>query len=638
MSTLTFQWPAALLLLLITPLLIWLLAYARKQRLNLIQALGGQYPTHRRLRDVLRVSAFVLLVVALARPGYDPKMESVSRTGRDVVFALDVSRSMLAEDVLPSRLEVAKQAIRDALDVMGNERVGLVAYAGSASILCPLTYDYDFVRYSLEQAHPRTVDFGGTTLQSAVEKTVDQVFLDGRAGVQDLVVLTDGGDHGSQNPRIVEMLQDKQVDVLLVGLGDTQQGAPIRIKDDEGRLSLLEVDGETVLTKLEDESLRAFTALYPQSEYVAVGTRPFHLGELYIEYAANKGSQSTDNETGILTYKEAAPALLVPAIILLLLSELWGARGLRWSSWIWLPFAVAHLQPHADAASTSFKEQFALAEKLYEAGEFVEAEEAFAGLYTDATADSAAAEDLAAVQFNHGMCFLRLAEAEGGNLGAALSYTRQAQLAYLSAKRNDRSLQRAGMRLQSTAVTIAELEQALRDQQAADALIQEAMEALVERLKQLLADQSALRTECEASDVPRKRPAKSPQTPIAQPADAGEQAKRFAERQALLVNESRAIHGLMEALDEQLSIPVDGLDPDSILREPMVLIGQTEFEQKHAVDSLKQWNSWPRARNHQSAAERLIETILKCSKVTHRIPLKAAMRWRIGMSSTIMMK
>lgn len=324
MSTLTFQWPAALLLLLITPLLIWLLAYARKQRLNLIQALGGQYPTHRRLRDVLRVSAFVLLVVALARPGYDPKMESVSRTGRDVVFALDVSRSMLAEDVLPSRLEVAKQAIRDALDVMGNERVGLVAYAGSASILCPLTYDYDFVRYSLEQAHPRTVDFGGTTLQSAVEKTVDQVFLDGRAGVQDLVVLTDGGDHGSQNPRIVEMLQDKQVDVLLVGLGDTQQGAPIRIKDDEGRLSLLEVDGETVLTKLEDESLRAFTALYPQSEYVAVGTRPFHLGELYIEYAANKGSQSTDNETGILTYKEAAPALLVPAIILLLLSELWG--------------------------------------------------------------------------------------------------------------------------------------------------------------------------------------------------------------------------------------------------------------------------------------------------------------------------
>ena len=108
------------------------------RRAELIQAMGGGLSTHRRLRDTLRVAAFVLLVLALARPGYAPEKLSISRSGRDVVFALDVSQSMLAEDVAPSRLEVAKQAVRDALNTFSNERVSLVVYAGSATILCPL--------------------------------------------------------------------------------------------------------------------------------------------------------------------------------------------------------------------------------------------------------------------------------------------------------------------------------------------------------------------------------------------------------------------------------------------------------------------------------------------------------------------
>lgn len=171
--------------------------------------MGGGLSTHRRLRDYLRLAAFTLLVLALARPGYAPKKHSVSRTGRDVVFALDVSQSILAEDVAPSRLEVSKQAVRDALKTFSNERVGLVVYAGSATILCPLTYDYDFVRYMLEQAHTRSADFGGTTVQSAVEKVVDQVFMPDRGGVQDLVILTDGRDHGSQMPRAARLWRPK---------------------------------------------------------------------------------------------------------------------------------------------------------------------------------------------------------------------------------------------------------------------------------------------------------------------------------------------------------------------------------------------------------------------------------------------
>ncbi|MDP4694709.1 MAG: VWA domain-containing protein, partial [Opitutales bacterium] len=183
MSEFVFQWPLVLVLLVLTIPLFWLLAHARKRRRELIEAMSGGHNTHRKLRDVLRFAAFVLLILALAKPGYAPIAEATSRTGRDIVFAIDVSQSMLARDALPSRLEVAKQGVRDALQTLSNERVGLIVYAGSASSLCPLTYDYDFVRFMLDQANTRTVDFGGTTVQAAVEKAVDQVFLEGRNDV-----------------------------------------------------------------------------------------------------------------------------------------------------------------------------------------------------------------------------------------------------------------------------------------------------------------------------------------------------------------------------------------------------------------------------------------------------------------------
>ena len=115
--------------------------------------------------------------------------------GRDVVIALDVSRSMLATDLKPSRLAVAKQSVRDLLDALSNQRVGLIVYAGSASILCPLTYDSNFVRYMLEQAGPYSVDFGGSQLQAAIEKAVDQVFNAANFANSDLIILSDGDNH-----------------------------------------------------------------------------------------------------------------------------------------------------------------------------------------------------------------------------------------------------------------------------------------------------------------------------------------------------------------------------------------------------------------------------------------------------------
>ena len=241
-SMFTFQWPSALLLICLLIPISWLQHRARRERIIILRSMGADRKTHRPIQDGLRLIAWALIALAVARPGYAPYQEANSQTGRDVVFALDVSQSMLARDVPPNRLEVAKQGIRDALDQFSNERVALIVYAGSASILCPLTYDYDFVRYMLEQANPRTVDFGGTTLQSAIEKAVDQIFDPERDGVQDLVILSDGGDHGSRMERVETLLAESNTGLLIVGLGDPSNGSPILLPQEDGSLQTLEID------------------------------------------------------------------------------------------------------------------------------------------------------------------------------------------------------------------------------------------------------------------------------------------------------------------------------------------------------------------------------------------------------------
>ncbi len=608
-----FQWPAMFTLLLLVPVLVWLLGYARKQRLKLIDALGGGLTTHRRLRDVLRVLAFVLVVFALARPGHSPRSEPVSRYGRDVVFALDVSRSMLAEDARPSRLEVAKQGIRDALDDLGNERVGLVVYAGSASILCPLTYDYDFVRYMLEQAHPRSVDFGGTTLQAAVEKVVDQVFIEGREGVQDLVVLTDGGDHGSQMAKVVEILEAKQVDVLAVGLGDPHRGSPIPIADADGAAAFVERDGIRVTTKLEDEALRSFAANSSHADYVAVGVSPFDLGQLYRDYALNKQVVVAQSDTGVLIYQEAAVFFLVPAIVLLLLSECWGARGLQLGqAALWLAFVG--LTPSSEAADTQFRAEFDAAVQLFERASFEDAELQFATLYGDASEASANPADLAALQVNRGLCLVELAKVQAAqNPAVALSYAEAAQLAFLSAKRYAPDLDRAGLRLQSTAALLVELEEQIEEQREAEDELNEAMQALIEQLQALLEAQTKLRHTCDASDVNRRprKPKGQPAPAVVAPQTAPENAKQFVSRQLELLEEAQRAEKAMQEIDAQLSGGIPGVPAmDTILTEPLKFMQQVKAAQDQAAKHLAAWASWPAGRASQLSAEQTLQKIL----------------------------
>jgi len=616
MSGFTFQWSSMLPLLLLALPLWWLLKYARARRADLIKTMGGGLSTHRRLRDYLRLAAFVLLVLAMARPGYSPVRLSIDRTGRDVVFALDVSQSMLAEDVPPSRLEVAKQAVRDALNIFSNERVGLVVYAGSATILCPLTYDYDFVRYMLEQTHTRSADFGGTTLQSAVEKVVDQVLMADRAGVQDLVVMTDGGDHGSRMDEVSELLQQHGVDLLLLGIGNPNEGSPIPIEDADGVRTLMRSNDEIIYTQLNDASLRTLAAQSATADYVPVGDRVFDLGQVYLDYVAGRDVSVSEAGDGIVVYQEGVLFFIVPALLLLLLSECWGANGLRLGQ-AGLLLAVLCVAPKESTAATAqIKAQFTQAAQLYADGSFVEAESLFTEIALASDGSTLTPTDLAAVQLNRGLCLIQISRAESevsAELG--LSYAQQAQLALLAAKRYTPDARRSGIRLESCSNWVAELQVRIAETAKQQDEMAQQLEQLVETLQVLLKAQQDLRTEV-AADVDRSSAMHAKDTPapesIKAASNLGMRAAIFVNKQGRLKVEAERIYFGMQQLEASMNPTVETGQPPlvNLITEPLGLMAKVPVSMGLAVDLLANWNSWPAGRAEQQVAEQLIKAIL----------------------------
>ena len=617
MSAFIFQWTWVLPLLFFALPLWWLLAYASRRRAELIRVMGGGLNTHRKLRDTLRITAFVLLVLALARPGYAPEKLSISRTGRDVVFAIDVSQSMLAEDVMPSRLAVAKQAVRDALNVFSNERVSLVVYAGSATILCPLTYDYDFVRYMLDQTHTRSADFGGTTLQSAVEKVVDQVLMKNRAGVQDLVLITDGGDHGSQMGKVTQLLQEHSVDLLLLGIGNPHEGAPIPIEDVDGVRTLLRADKAIIYTKLDDAMLRALATQSSNADYVAVGNKAFDFGQIYIEYVADREVSSSISGDGVVVYREASLFFVIPALLLLLLSECWGVNRLRLGQACMFLVLLCVVPKGAEAATPELQAQFTAASMLYADGSYMEAEATFTEVAYYGNEATMTRSELAAVQLNRGLCLLQLSRAESDSSSElGLNYAQQAQLAFLAAKRYVPKFARAGVRLESTAIWVSELQLRIAAEAEETNAMEAQMEQLLEWLQALLEAQQNLRKKVAESDVSRRQAKGAKNAPPLMPIESSSEARLnapfFVRSQHTLQSEAERIYLEMQQLDTIMSLPeIEGMPSvESLFVEPLQLMEKVPVTMEHAAGLLGSWSSWPAGRSEQQIAEQLIEEIL----------------------------
>ncbi len=237
------------------------------------------------------------MVVAIAGPESDPRKVEVESRGRDVVFLVDVSRSMLARDVAPNRLEKSKLWIADLVDELGNDRVGLVGFAGSSSVLSPLTTDRLFFKLALEELSPESVLVGGTNIGDAIRKTMDMVFVGSDEEIpgnfRDIVLISDGEDQESLPVEAARAAGAKGVRIIAIGIG-SDKGALVPWDEDSSTPRSQQVE-----SKLESGTLRSIAAASPGGVYLEVGTGTIDLGQVYHDLIASADQHSIETTTQV---------------------------------------------------------------------------------------------------------------------------------------------------------------------------------------------------------------------------------------------------------------------------------------------------------------------------------------------------
>lgn len=334
-----FNRPEAWIWLWLVPLAgavaLWALR-ARRQRLrrfaddSLLGRIAPTCSTARPLaRAILTAAAMTALVVALVDPRWGFRYEEVQRRGLDCFFVVDVSRSMLAEDASPNRLERSKSFIEDALRALPGDRVGLIAYAGTATIRCPLTLNEDLFRMSLDELAPESTIRGGSLLGDAI-RTAAESFTDDQRGAKVVVVLTDGEDQGSFPVEAAsKAYADLGVRVFTVGIGDAGDGARIPIGEGDARRWLMH-EGREVWTRMDDATLRE-VALAGDGAYFPAGTRLLDMAEA-LDLSLGDLERAEQESTTIRRSTPRFPWFAGIALLLLVAESLVSDRRGGWLS------------------------------------------------------------------------------------------------------------------------------------------------------------------------------------------------------------------------------------------------------------------------------------------------------------------
>ena len=208
-----------------------------------------------KLKIFLLSLVFIFLTIGLVNPKIGTQLKTVKREGVDLVFAIDVSKSMLAEDIAPNRLDKAKRIVSQTINELNSDRVGIIAYAASALPILPITTDYSTARMFLQSLNSDMLSSQGTAIIEAVKLAKDY-YDDENQTNRVLCILSDGEDHEFKNQNIPSIVQEMGITIFTVGLG-TIKGAPIPIKKNEVIESYKKnSDGDVVITKLVPELLQ----------------------------------------------------------------------------------------------------------------------------------------------------------------------------------------------------------------------------------------------------------------------------------------------------------------------------------------------------------------------------------------------
>lgn len=323
-------------LLFIVPFLVLLFLYnqfwkRKKQRefgdLELVKKLSPEKSVFKPiLKLVVMLLAIIALIFGLVNPKVGTKIETVKREGIDIVFAMDVSKSMLAEDVAPSRFEKSKQIVSQIINQLGSDRIGIVAYAASAFPVLPITTDYSSAKMFLQSMNTDIVSSQGTSLDEAIQ--LSATYFDQKSKTSKLLILiSDGEDHSEGAEEAAEEANKAGLKIISIGIG-TQKGGPIPLRVNGSVQSFKRnSNNEVVITQLNKESLIRI-AKATKGGYVD-GTNTKVVLE-YVKNTLDKIQKTEFESTQMANFQSQFQWLLGIAFILLFLDIFFLERKTKW--------------------------------------------------------------------------------------------------------------------------------------------------------------------------------------------------------------------------------------------------------------------------------------------------------------------
>ena len=312
-----FSNPLFLIIALLVPVagLWWTFLRARREKALGALTLKVPKSSVSGLQTACIVVGLFLSLFAASRPQWGKSMEKTVTRARNVVIAIDVSRSMLAEDVRPNRLERAKADVADLIDSLEGDRCALVAFRRTGVAVCPLTTDHGYLRSALERMSPESAPRGETDLGGAIRTalaTLDPAADDHNA----IILISDGGDLRGEALKNAEAAKKRGIPIFTVGIGDPKRGATIPSEDGRG---VVKFDGKPVTVKLEEAALDAI-AKASGGSYVPLataGTAETTLGAIYRRRLRQIALMEQNEEESRLG--ERYQLFLIPGLVLLII-------------------------------------------------------------------------------------------------------------------------------------------------------------------------------------------------------------------------------------------------------------------------------------------------------------------------------
>ena len=331
-----FSHPEYLYILLLIPLAIglyWFATVLQKKAINrfgnfetLMLLMPGMSFKRGWLKTIIISVTIALIILGLAGPQFGSKLTEVKRKGIELIIALDVSNSMMAEDIQPNRLERAKQAISRLVDKLTDDRLGLIVFAGDAYVQLPITNDYISAKMFLSSINPGIVPKQGTAIGSAINLAASSFSPESKTS-KVIVVISDGENHENDPVEAAKKAAEQGIYVYAIGIG-SPQGSPIPASSNDSQQSFIkDKDGNVVVSKLDEETLSKL-AVAGNGKYIRATNSQLGLLPLFDEI--NKMQKTEMKEKVYSEYDDQFQYLFVFALILLFIEFLVLERKNKW--------------------------------------------------------------------------------------------------------------------------------------------------------------------------------------------------------------------------------------------------------------------------------------------------------------------